>query len=99
MSILIKGMEMPKDENVFILIATDGSVWRMNRLDKPDKDELIGKASELPPHGDLIDRDKYEVFSYTGTEGRPDTFDDGVMFMLDRLSDAPTIIEAEGETE
>ena len=93
MSVLIKGMEMPKDGHEFVLITHDGKAEKL--VTESLKSLAVSKAIELPPHGDLIDRDKYELVSYTGTEGRPDTFDDGVMFMLDRLDDAPTIIERE----
>lgn len=37
-----------------------------------------------------IDADKFGLFIYTDTEGRPDTFDDGVMFVLDKIDAAPT---------
>ena len=92
MSVLIKSMKMRIERQSFtITIQYNGLVF------DTETGIQIGEAYELPPHGDLIDRDKYELVSYTGTEGRPDTFDDGVMFMLERLDDAPTIIEAEEE--
>lgn len=96
MGIYIKGMEMPKRCGECPLsLYPHSPCWKnggaLDWENRPNWCPLI----ELPPHGDLIDRDKYEVFSYTGTEGRPDTFDDGIMFMLDRLGDAPVIVEAE----
>ena len=90
MSVLIKGMKMPVERQSFtITIQYNGLVFD-SKTGIP-----IGEACELPPHGDLIDRNEYEIFGYTKTEGRPDTFDDGVMFMLDRIGNASVVIEAE----
>lgn len=51
MSILIKGMEMPKHA-VGVLIQPDGTVldYRYGTL--------AGQAVPIPPHGDLIERDE-----------------------------------------
>lgn len=37
-----------------------------------------------------IDADKFEVFHYEKTEGRENTFDDGVQFVLEKIDEAPT---------
>ena len=55
MSVLIKDMDMPKDDTKVVLIFSDGNVrvWG----EDIDTDEWK-KAVEVPtPHGDLIDRD------------------------------------------
>ena len=53
MSILIKGLKMPKKgECIDIVIIDDGTVVCYD-----DDDKKIGEAVELPDHGDLIDRD------------------------------------------
>ena len=93
MGIYIKGMKMPKEDTILIVLSPNGAAY-IEAEEEPFPYKTT--AIELPPHGDLIDRDEYLVFSYTGTEGRQDTFDDGVMFMIDRIDDAPTIIPAEG---
>ena len=52
--ILIKGMELPKDDILRIEICPDGQVNRIIgwALSEPKR----GKAVALPEHGDLIDR-------------------------------------------
>ena len=54
MSVLIKGMEMPKDTVVTINIWADGHVYILGK----NPMMLHDAAVELPTHGDLIDRDK-----------------------------------------
>lgn len=90
MSILIKGMEMPK-EGGEICIFADGSIWvnewsmrRYMRLEN-------AKAIPVPPHGDLIDRGALldAMFKLVDEE----TF----MAFQQAVNDAPTVIEAEGE--
>lgn len=49
MSIYIKGMEMPK-QGTIIMILPDGTVQDMFFKTK------LGEALPVPPHGDLIDR-------------------------------------------
>lgn len=54
MSILIKGLEMPKKGMcIDIVIFDDGTVVCYD-----DDDKKIGEAVELPDHGDLIERDR-----------------------------------------
>ena len=53
MSILIKGISMPKDgEFIDLVITADGNVFCYDA-----EDRKIAEAVELPDHGDLIDRD------------------------------------------
>ena len=53
--ILIQGMEMPAKGYKTIILHSNGRVY------EPTSEELIvnkiADATELPPHGDLIDRD------------------------------------------
>lgn len=53
MSVLIKGMKLPKDTVMTINIWADGHVYILGK--KPMM--LLDAAVELPDHGDLIDRD------------------------------------------
>lgn len=54
MSVLIKGMEMPKDgEFLDLVITADGIVRAYDQ-----EDEKIAEAVELPDHGDLLDKDE-----------------------------------------
>ena len=50
----------------------------------------------VPEHGDLIDKSGVEVLSWTDGE-YGSTFEDGVLFVLDKLDELPVIIPAEGE--
>ena len=53
--ILIRGMEMPPEGYKTIILHSNGRVY------EPTSEELIvnkiADATEMPPHGDLIDRD------------------------------------------
>ena len=53
MSILIKGIDLPKDFWYLDLVITADGVVRYYG----DEDYKIAEAIELPDHGDLIDRD------------------------------------------
>lgn len=91
MSILIKGVKMPRDEPLLVKINPDGTVsttWK-NGYKKYD-------AVELPPHGDLIDYN----FCLKNYELLHD--DDGNPVYAVRMRDinaAPAIIEAEEASE
>lgn len=60
---------------------------------RPDWCPLI----ELPPHGDLVDRDHLSVVCYTGTEGLEDTFDNGVAWTLEYIDKLTPVIPADPE--
>ena len=87
MSILIKGVKIPRDEPLMVKINPDGTVsttWK-NGYKKYD-------AVELTPHGDLIDYN----FCLKNYELLHD--DDGNPVYAVRMRDinaAPTVIEAE----
>lgn len=86
MSILIKGMEMPKDEGDSIHILRDETavIYRAESID-------FYKAIPVSPHGRLIDAD--ELFKEMERKGWFDNAD------RDKAEDivlsAPTIIEEE----
>ena len=99
MSILIRGMEMPKcceycrfsyalpngDYDIYVKCAA------LNRLiptdDKLKRDDC--PLIELPTHGDLIDRD-----DLLWANRDADSMDDDSI--MDRIWEAPAILEAEG---
>lgn len=91
MSILIRGMEMPKncqECGLYIEGACYAKGYRDYRsimdTSKPDDCPLI----EIPaPHGRLIDADK--LIDTLGVS-------DDDIYVQDILQDAPTVIEAEG---
>lgn len=105
MSVLIKGMEIPKNCDVCPLQYHDNEygIKFCSRL--KDESNMISveylidyrlpncPISEIPtPHGRLIDASQFEVFGYDAIEG---SFDDGVTFVLNKIDDAPTVIEEE----
>ena len=107
MSILIRGMEMPKncqECGLYIEGACYAKGYRDYRsiMDtaKPDDCPLV----ELPPHGRLIDVDEPMTKISTMMQ-EPDYQHEGENWMVglimarDALDEAPTVIEAEGETE
>ena len=100
MSILIKGMKMPKDCTE-CRFAYDGrclaNYGRKSKIDITNYCPLI----ELPPHGDLIDRDAFmkkdvPINGYWDeNDGRFHYYPPTYMQAVDDIRAAPTIIEAE----
>ena len=91
MSILIKGMEMPTGERpVHIEIHRDGTVlqWKFG-----ESDEIIGTAVEVPPHGDLIDRDELKENGELVNENIGLYSFQGIS--MESINNARTIIKAE----
>ena len=98
MSVLIKGMEMPKDgELLCINIHPDGKVC----INLDLKCEKVGEAIPVPPHGRLIDADALHEELCALEYVRENEWLDGVREARGvdaarvALLDAPTIIEAE----
>ena len=91
MSILVKGIKIPKDEPLLVKINPNGTVSTTARNNYKKYN-----AVELPPHGDLIDYN----FCLKNYELLHD--DDGNPVYAVRMRDinaAPTIIEAEEVSE
>ena len=91
MSVLVKGMEMPKDDEMLCInIYPDGRVC----IDMDLKCKPVAQAVGLPPHGRLIDadalRDKW-IWGDTDRLGHTECVE-----VID-IDNAPTIIEAEVE--
>ena len=88
MSIIIKGMEMPKTVATIEIHPAGGYACTRYGFE-------IGKAIELPPHGDLVDRSKLGLtdFEIVMCDGN---FKQALEMLLKKIGDAPTIIEAEG---
>ena len=100
MGIYIPGMEMPCEGLMTIIaIGYDGRVFQP--IEYPDEHTLYHGTKytsiELPPHGDLVDRDHLSVVCYTGTEGLEDTFDNGVAWTLEYIDKLTPVIPAEEE--
>lgn len=100
MSILIKGLKMPKgDKALVVCINSNGTVDRPNW--QWDYTLIKGaEAVELPDHGDLIDKDA--LMNDLGISPNCKSEEDcegqfcAVCF---RLREAPTVIEAERNEE
>ena len=102
MSVIIKGIEMPKNcDECPCYYETEGA-WR-------NECEVLGKEYiaddyrpewcplvELPPHGRLIDGDVAEVI-VTDEKDEVGGFLDGILYAADWIANQPTIIEAEEE--
>lgn len=102
MSILIKGIDLPKDFwHLDLVITADGVVRCYG-----DEDEQIAEAVELPDHGDLIDRDALSDAMYHETfetDSALQKWDSGCWIrykMFERHRDsAPVVIPAERSKE
>lgn len=91
MSILVKGMRMPKNEEL-IIICSDGTVEMTNNDGCRVYEQ---KAIELSPHGRLIDADALHIDLID--RGIADIQTSDWYEIRQAVDDAPTIIEAEGE--
>lgn len=105
MNILIKGMEMPKEGFVEILIRDDGTVQQTGqsyRIDGTDyytpyvgEMPVMYEAVPVPPHGRLIDKRALvrELHNTTFFDG------DDRMVVYKVIDAIPTVIEASGGVE
>lgn len=91
MSILIKGMKMPK-ETTLISIGPGGTV-EIHKNDDLTWVPLKEKAVPVPPHGRLIDADEIIQERHQHYEYLTDTF----YVTVRDIELAPTIIEANKE--
>lgn len=105
MSILIRGMTMPKRCGECPCFHADNPMYC--QAVKADKNKKIiapyGKPRpewcpliEIPPHGRLIDGDVAEAIYFTDGDADGKDFYDGILYAAGFISRQPTIIEAEG---
>ena len=89
MSILIPGMEMPKDGKQTFIVSSNGVVFSGSGF---------FEAVELPPHGRLIDADAFLARNayFADREFVNPMYDDTLKDLVDR---AKTIIPADQEKE
>ena len=92
MDLLIKNMEMPKERKMFV-IETDGSVWE--QIADTSYFCTGYKAVELPPHGELCDKDKLREATkdteIRNSRGEIYPIGKAIAKMID---EAPTVLEA-----
>lgn len=83
MSIYIKGMELPKDKPLTLVIYPDGTVANVYEVQR-------GTAIHVPPHGGLNDQNQLRKTMFIGEQ---------CLYCWDEIDDAidhaPTIIPAE----
>lgn len=91
MSILIKGMEMPKDGRLLISIHPDGCVYR-SVYDMGFEKMDHAAAKELLSHGRLIDAD-----ALLNDKGVAQIIQSDKFYHEAAIQYAPTIVEAEVE--
>ena len=94
MSIIIKGMEMPKgDEEIRLRIDAKGEVYIYGAY--PTQ---LYEAIELPPHGRLIDADTLKEIEFHGMQAdKKISYQMGWNDAIATIAEnAPTVIEAEG---
>ena len=96
MDILIKNIEIPKEGRLVLAICPDGVVYKYfgdknrkggYRIDSAQEYLAKSPAIELPPHGELIQRDNLLDFIEQNEDVNIGT-------IYDVIQDAPTIIEA-----
>jgi len=93
MSILIKGIEMPKgNSTINMLIYADGTVYTGHV-----NDSRYSAVSVPTPHGDLVDRNELmtDVIDSDLDHLQRDDWEEVIQI----VQDAPTIIEAEEEED
>jgi hypothetical protein len=104
MSILIKGMEMPKGRPICIVIGTAGQARRYDLNNDRYADDKLFEAVPVPPHGRLIDADELVALVYANIalfDSIPDRLGadqklvrEWLRSMADDINEAPTIIPA-----
>ena len=101
MSILIRGMEMPKSRPVCIVIDAAGQARRYDLNNDRYADDKLFEVVSVPPHGRCIDADAYESLlrglgsrDYRREKG---TICDAIKFLHPHYT--PTIIPADSEGE
>lgn len=110
MSLLINGMEMPKDGFITITVTSDGRVIGNSKKENGKFEYLgnedIAKAVSVPePHGRLIDAD--ELYAFAGTVVADKTDRDVALdckvkaasILREFIRRAPTIIPASEKEE
>lgn len=97
MSILIRGMEMPKSLGITVTIFPDGRVIEHNGYGNY---RVCGKAVPVPPHGRLVDADALKKADFPVLK-HFDEIEDRWVFQPNlygfpkMIDEAPTVIPAE----
>lgn len=90
MSVYIKGMKLPKEKIVCLLVSPDGQAFVKSESGQEEKYQLI----PVPEHSRLIDADELPVSTAVPLDGKPYKY-----VHIDNISAAPTIIPADQKKE
>lgn len=102
MSVVIRGIDVPEncyscpfcDYEEAHCLASKGRPTGATRYGKRVDWCPMGQLPEK--HGRLIDAGQFEVIGYCVIPGASnDTFDDGVKWLIEKIDQAPTIVEEE----
>lgn len=97
MSLLIKGMDMPKNGLITIELASEDTGTNILALITDDKTgKLIGHEGVVAfptSHGDLIDRD--DLLTYFERKAKGKTAEEALKLLYTALKAYPTVIEKE----
>ena len=109
MSVIVMGMNIPENCGRCRFI---GSCGVHGNEEWPDIESIMfndvigidGKRDKDCPlrplpekHGRIVDVGPLDVVAYNQKGHEGESFDDGVVFMLEKMDALPTIVEAEGE--
>ena len=101
MSILIKGMEMPRPFDYLFVGETLGVICMVRNKTEDGDDVVWYPLIEIPPHGRLIDADAFiKRISELVRKAETDGFDLGAAWykaFIRHIELAPTIIPADKE--
>lgn len=93
MSLIIKGMEMPKENEILVFDMWHGKMYARSTANTGAKSYEVVPLPE--GHGDLIDRDALRKEIDANRPGR--SYEDG--WELTVMDHAPAIVPAEGVTD
>lgn len=106
MSVLLKGIDLPKEGRITLQIGYDGSIYSVSKFKlEEEKYETYSHAVEvLTPHGRLIDADKIDFRNDAMHDGKgnlvvDNNFVNGIVWANNCIDMTPTIIEAERSEE
>lgn len=97
MTLLIKGMEMPKEGRLTLQISADGAVYVVNSCDIT-AETYMTDAVPVSPHGRLIDADAFLATirpCSASDEFQACTFLTVKRLLFEHIEAAPTVMEAE----
>ena len=102
MSVVIKGLDVPKNCDACPFCDYEEAHCLASKGRPTDATRYTQRMDWCPmgqlpaEHGRLIDAGQFDVISYCVIPGASnDTFDDGVMWMLEQMDKSPTIMEEE----